>query len=104
MNDSASTTSRALAAAGDADSARDVGALDSAAAAVDRKLAPTRTGLVERLVYGPRPSVAELQSGAALAREVAGTERAVVEAALGCLARGEAVTDRKSTRLNSSHT
>ncbi len=87
-----STAARALAAAGDADSARDVGALDSAAQAVDRKLAPTRAGLVERLIYGPLPDVAELRSGAALAGSVAGSERAVVEAALGCLARGEAFT------------
>ena len=92
MNNQTSTTARALAAAGDADSARDVGALDNAAQAVDRKLAPSRVGLVERLIYGPRPTVAELQSGAAMAGNVAGTERAVVDAALGCLARGEAFT------------
>ena len=92
MNEQSSTTARALAAAGDAESARDVGALDTAAQAVDRKLAPSRTGLVERLIYGPRPTVAELRSGAALASDVTGSERAVVEAALGCLARGEAFT------------
>ncbi len=92
MNDQSSTTARALAAAGDAESARDVGALDTAAEAVDRKLAPSRTGLVERLMYGPRPTVAELRSGAIMAAEAAGGERAVVEAALGCLARGEAFT------------
>jgi alkylation response protein AidB-like acyl-CoA dehydrogenase len=91
-SDQPSTTARALAAAGDADSARDVGALDSVAQAVDRKLAPTRTGLVERLIYGPVPAVAELQAGAAMAGDVAGSERAVVEAALGSLARGEAFT------------
>jgi alkylation response protein AidB-like acyl-CoA dehydrogenase len=87
-----STAARALAAAGDQDSARDVAALDLAARGVDRKLAPTRLGLVERLMFGPAPSVAELQSGAALARSVAGTEQAVVAAALGSLARGEAFT------------
>ena len=57
--------------------------LDTAARAVDRKLAASRTGLVERLIYGPRPSTAELQSGATLAHAVAGTERAVVDAYLG---------------------
>jgi alkylation response protein AidB-like acyl-CoA dehydrogenase len=87
-----STAARALAAAGDLDSARDIGALDSAAQAVDSKLAPKRSALVERLIYGPLPDVAELRSGAALARSVGGTERAVVDAALGCLARGEAFT------------
>jgi alkylation response protein AidB-like acyl-CoA dehydrogenase len=91
-SDQPSTTARALAAAGDADSARDVGALDSVAQAVDRKLAPTRTGLVERLIYGPVPAVAELQAGGGMAGDVAGSERAVVEAALGSLARGEAFT------------
>ncbi len=87
-----STTEKALEAAGDLDSARDVGALDRVAQAVDRKLGAVRTGLVERLIYGPAPTVVELQSGAALARDVQGTERAVVDAALGCLARGEAFT------------
>jgi alkylation response protein AidB-like acyl-CoA dehydrogenase len=87
-----STTAAALAAAGDAESARDVGALDGAARGVERKLAATRTGLVERLVYGPVPTVAELQSGAVLASGVAGTEQPVVAAALGCLARGQAFT------------
>jgi alkylation response protein AidB-like acyl-CoA dehydrogenase len=87
-----STAARALAAAGEHESARDVAALDLAARGVDRKLAPTRSGLVERLIYGPAPSAAELASGAALARSVAGSERAVVAAALGALARGEAFT------------
>jgi hypothetical protein len=44
------TAAAALAAAGDAESARDVGALDAAARGVDRKLAATRPGLVERLL------------------------------------------------------
>jgi alkylation response protein AidB-like acyl-CoA dehydrogenase len=87
-----STAAAALAAAGDHDSARDVAALDGAARGVERKLAAVRTGLVERLLYGPPPSAAELQSGARLARSVAGSERAVVEAALGSLARGTAFT------------
>ncbi len=91
-HDAPSTAARALAAAGDLDSARDVGALDHATQAVGRKLAAKRQGLVERLMYGPAPTAAELRSGAELAANVAGTERAVVEAALGSLARGEAFT------------
>jgi alkylation response protein AidB-like acyl-CoA dehydrogenase len=87
-----STAAKALAAAGDVESARDVAALDGAARGVERKLAPTRIGLVERLIYGPRPPVAELTSGAGLASSAAGSERGVVEAALGALARGEAFT------------
>lgn len=87
-----STAAKALAAAGDAESARDVAALDGAARGVERKLASTRRGLVERLIYGPVPAVAELRSGAVLAASAAGSERGVVEAALGALARGEAFT------------
>lgn len=87
-----STAAKALAAAGDTESARDVAALDGAARGVERKLATTRSGLVERLIYGPAPSAAELQSGAVLAHAAAGSERGVVDAALGALARGEAFT------------
>jgi alkylation response protein AidB-like acyl-CoA dehydrogenase len=87
-----STAAKALAAAGDQDSARDVAALDGAARGVERKLAAVRSGLVERLLYGPPPPAAELQSGAELAQRAAGSELAVVEAALGSLARGEAFT------------
>lgn len=87
-----STAAEALAAAGDHESARDVAALDGAAHGVERKLAATRSGLVERLVYGPVPTVAELQAGAMMARALAGSERDVVGAALGALARGEAFT------------
>jgi alkylation response protein AidB-like acyl-CoA dehydrogenase len=87
-----STAAKALAAAGDHDSARDVAALDGAARGVERKLAATRTGLVERLIYGPAPALAELRSGGELAQRVAGSERGVVDAALGSLARGEAFT------------
>jgi alkylation response protein AidB-like acyl-CoA dehydrogenase len=87
-----STAAQALAAAGDAESARDVEALDAAARGVERKLAAARAGLVERLLYGPAPAVTELQSGAVLARAVAGSQQAVVDAALGALARGRAFT------------
>ena len=87
-----STAAKALAAAGDHDSARDVAALDVAARGVERKLAATRSGLVERLIYGPAPDIAELRSGAELAQRVAGSQQAVVDAALGSLARGEAFT------------
>jgi alkylation response protein AidB-like acyl-CoA dehydrogenase len=90
--DTQSSTAAALAAAGDHASARDIGALDAAALAVDRKLAATRSSLVERLIYGPEPSVDELQSGGRLARALDAEHQPVVEAALGCLARGEAFT------------
>lgn len=87
-----STAAKALAAAGDHASALDVAALDAAARGVERKLAAARHGLAERLIYGPAPTVEELRSGAELARRVAGSQRNVVDAALGSLARGEAFT------------
>ena len=59
---------------------------------MERKLAATRRGLVERLVYGPAPTLVELRSGAELAQRVAGSQRSIVDAALGALARGEAFT------------
>jgi alkylation response protein AidB-like acyl-CoA dehydrogenase len=95
-----STAAKALAAAGDHDSARDVAALDGAARGVERKLAATRTGLVGRLIYGPPPALAELRSGAELAQRVAGSQRAVVDSALGSLVRGEAFT--ADARLSSA--
>ena len=86
-----STAARALEAAGDADSARDVGALDAAALAAQKRLGSSRKGLVERLIYGPLPPIAELQSGTRIERE-ASDSMPVVEAALDCMARGEAFT------------
>ena len=50
---SGSTAAKALEAAGDAEGARDIGALDEASGGADRKLAPTRRGLVERLKKEP---------------------------------------------------
>jgi alkylation response protein AidB-like acyl-CoA dehydrogenase len=87
-----STAAKALAAAGDQASAFDVAALDGAARGVEKKLAAKRSGLVERLLYGPVPSLVELRSGAELAQRVAGSQRRVIDAALGALARGEAFT------------
>ncbi len=92
-----STAAKALSAAGDAEQARDVGALDDAALGAQRRLGRTKRGLVERLIYGPQPAVAELASGARLAQaETTPHGRAVLDAALACLRRGEAFTaDRK---------
>ncbi|MBL9079415.1 MAG: acyl-CoA dehydrogenase family protein [Planctomycetes bacterium] len=90
----ASTAAKALAAAGDAESARDVSALDSAARQAAERLGRKQRGLVERLIYGPLPDTAELQGGAAAMQQAAaaGRSRSVVDAALQCLARGEAFT------------
>ena len=89
----ASTAAQALAAAGDAESARDVGALDDAAKQAALRLGASKKGLVERLIYGPLPETSELQSGAVAASRMdteAGDE--VMAAALGSLERGEAFT------------
>jgi len=88
-----STAAQALAAAGDAQSAADVGALDDAAKQAALRLGASKKGLVERLIYGPIPETGELQSGAMGASRVdttAGDE--VLAAALGALGRGEAFT------------
>lgn len=87
-----STAAKALAAAGDAESARDVSALDSSAHQAAARLGHTRRSLVERLIYGPPPPLAELQSGAVGAAGADGKSDAMVEAAIACLARGEAFT------------
>ena len=96
----ASTAAQALAAAGDAESARDVGALDDAAKQAALRLGASKKGLVERLIYGPLPDTAELQSGAAGAANVDREPGdAVTAAALGSLERGEAFTaDGKLSR------
>ena len=89
----ASTAAQALAAAGDSESARDVGALDDAAQKAAERLGASKKGLVERLIYGPLPDAAELQSGAVGAanadRQAADT---VMAAAMDALERGVAFT------------
>ncbi|MEC7726076.1 MAG: hypothetical protein VYD05_11215, partial [Planctomycetota bacterium] len=86
--EAASTAAQALAAAGDAESARDVGALDDAAKQAALRLGASKTGLVERLIYGPLPGTDELQSGASGAARVdPGPSDAVMAAALDALER-----------------
>jgi alkylation response protein AidB-like acyl-CoA dehydrogenase len=88
----ASTAARALAAAGDADSARDVSALDAAARMAAERLGRRRRSLVERLIYGPLPDTSELRSGAFAASTTPHVGQEAVGAALACLQRGEAFT------------
>ena len=92
MNRTPSTTSTALEAAGDSQSAQDIGALDDAAQAVEKKLAATTSSLVQRLIYGPTPQHQELQSGGRMCAQLQLKDQPVVDAALGCLANGEAFT------------
>jgi len=87
-----STTVAALEAAGDRLAAQDIGALDTAARAVDRKLAPSRPGLVERLIFGPIPDTDELRSGGRVAHRLSNARAPILEAALASLAAGEAFT------------
>jgi len=88
----ASTAAKALAAAGDVESARDVGALDDAARSAALRLGRQKRGLVERLVYGPQPATSELRGGAFAAKSADQKGAPVVAAALACLRRGEAFT------------
>jgi alkylation response protein AidB-like acyl-CoA dehydrogenase len=87
-----SATAAALDAAGDSASARDIGALEAASEAVDRKLGATQKSLVERLIYGPAPAIDELRSGGRLDRQLSTQNKPIVEAALASLAAGEAFT------------
>lgn len=92
---SSSTAARALAAAGDAEQARDVSALDEAALNAQKKLGANRASLVERLIYGPAPDPDELRVTPPLAERRPKGE-AVLDAALGCLSDGKAfLADRK---------
>lgn len=72
QGDKGSLAAQALAAAGDAAQARDVGALDDAAAGAAKRLGRTQRSLVERLIYGPAPDADELRSGAGIAQKAAG--------------------------------
>ncbi|MGE3173073.1 MAG: acyl-CoA dehydrogenase family protein [Planctomycetota bacterium] len=85
-----STAAQALAAAGDVESAQDVSALDAAAQQAAQRLGRKQRGLVERLIYGPLPSLEELQSGARAHAAAEHRGRAAVEAAIDCMRRGEA--------------
>ena len=85
-----STAAQALEAAGDAEQARDVAALDDSALAAQARLGTVRPSLVQRLIYGPRPATSELASGTRIGNALSPAGRAVVEAALDCMARGEA--------------
>lgn len=87
---SGSTAAQALAAAGDVESARDVGALDEALLAAQAKLGASTRSLVERLIYGRLPDASELQSGARMVNGLERKGQPVIDAALDCLARGEA--------------
>lgn len=87
-----SLTSAALDAAGDSESARDIGALDQVAEAVDRKLSATRSSLVERLIYGPAPDIEELQSGGRSCLALQKADSPMVDEAISCMTNGEAFT------------
>lgn len=90
-----STTSAALSAAGDSASAQDIGALDTAALAVEQKLAATERSLVERLIYGPQPSLEELQSGGRMCAALEQQDHPVLKAALEVKAHGKAFTNER---------
>jgi len=90
--ESASTAAKALAAAGDLESARDVSALDDAALHAAQRLGRKQRSLVERLIYGWLPSTEELRSGAVAHQSATHRGQAAVEQAIACLQRGEAFT------------
>ncbi len=85
-----SSAAEALAAAGDREAAEDIGGLDAAAGAADARLAAVRSGLVERLIYGPLPDIDELRAGGRIAAELEGRTHPVLAAALAKLGEGVA--------------
>ncbi|MGH8141584.1 MAG: acyl-CoA dehydrogenase family protein [Steroidobacteraceae bacterium] len=85
-----SISARALAAAGNEEAAREVGALESAVGAVASKLASGRSSLVGRLIYGPRPGNDELQAGGRACAEFDQVAHPALTAALRSLAAGSA--------------
>lgn len=87
-----SSTAAALGAAGDVESARDIGALDAAASAVDQKLAARKAGLVERLIYGSAPGVDELQEGGRICLTLEQQTSPILQSAMDMLHRGTAFT------------
>jgi alkylation response protein AidB-like acyl-CoA dehydrogenase len=86
----------ALVAAGDSAQAEDIAALESASVGAQNKLRITRGSLVERMIYGPRPEVGELSSGAESMTSSRHTAAdAILDTSLGLLAGGEAFTADK---------
>ena len=87
-----SSTAAAFGAAGDMEGAGDIGALDDAAGAADRKLSARRKSVISRLIYGPPPRVAELQEGGRLCSALERETSPVLSAALAELQLGTAFT------------
>ena len=88
-----SAAARALEAAGDQEQAKDVGDIDKAMAATQKKLNIQKSSLVQRLIFGPRPDVSEYLCGIHSLR-TASTQTAdeILTQALDCLQKGEAFT------------
>ncbi len=88
-----SAATEALVIAGDQAQAEDVAALEAALEGARAKLKTSRTGLVERMIYGPAPAVEELCSGAVrmLGARTDVADR-IVDTSMGLLAAGEAFT------------
>ncbi|ADZ92163.1 acyl-CoA dehydrogenase family protein [Marinomonas mediterranea] len=94
-----SVSAEALKAAGDSAQAEDVSVLEAAANAADRRLAATKSSLVERMIYGPQPDIEELCSGGKnMKSSVTEEAQEILHEAMECLNKGEAFgTDGKIT-------
>ena len=89
------TAAEALAAAGSADAARDIAAIDSAANAANQKLAARAGGeikrsLVERLIYGPQVTADDFDT--TIEDSAPATREEIINTALTLLAEGRAFT------------
>jgi alkylation response protein AidB-like acyl-CoA dehydrogenase len=90
MTKLANSTAEALEVAGDLAGARDIRALDADLDRASRRARPGRSSLVERLIYGPTPSLSELRAGGEAHASYSKERHPMVIAALSRLAAGEA--------------
>ena len=95
--DKRSAAAEALAAAGDKAQAEDIAALEAASERAQSRLGNTRKSLVERMIYGPRPGIGELCSGAdRMSDSGHSAADAILDTSLGLLVGGQAfAADRK---------
>ncbi|MAM71725.1 MAG: acyl-CoA dehydrogenase [Gammaproteobacteria bacterium] len=93
----ASAATEALAAAGDKAQAEDVAVLEGAAKAADRKLNTVKKPLLQRMIYGPKPELRELSSGAERYLLSAHDKSAhILDQALALLQQGQAFTQENT--------
>ncbi|BFM49394.1 acyl-CoA dehydrogenase family protein [Marinomonas sp. THO17] len=86
-----SISAQALKAAGDHSQAEDIAALEQAADAAGRHLDTTQSSLLQRMIYGPKPDMEELQSGVNnMKQSYTPDATRILQAGLACLEQDQA--------------